>query len=499
MHRRVFTRRSPLWLSFALFLGCVCAGPGFASERASALSGRLDRVLQLPGIRGAKVSALVVVEATGEVLYSREPDRPLIPASNVKILTALVSLDAFGPTHQIETRVLSDGPPDGAGKVGNLYLIGGGDPAVNSEDWWRLAADLRNAGLRRVAGDLVLDDTALDRVRWHPTVRGRSSRAYHAPVGALTANYGSFAVTVRPGKKVGDPVIVNIDPPVSYLTLSNLGTTIPAKRRRTLVVDRSAGSGFEQVEVRGSLRVGDEPKTYYRSVLNPTRYAGSVMQMQLQSLGVEIAGEIRVAKAPEDAFELHVHKGRPLAEIIRLFVKYSNNAIAETLVKNLGAMASGGVGTWQEGAPEMRRRLIALGLDPQSFQLVDGSGLSYENRVTARALVRALMLAGRSFRIGPEVISALPISARDGTLEKRAEGSIDRVRAKTGLLNQVTALSGFAEVPLGQVGNKGDVTLRRVVFSIMVNGYRHTDEAAMDAVDEFVSVLTGGGAGSASR
>jgi len=499
VRRSVFTRRLSVWAIAALVLGLLHAAPLRAAGESKALEQRLDRVLQLRGLRGAQVSALVVLESSGQVLYAREPDRLMTPASNVKILTALAALEAFGPTHQFETRLLTDSPPDAKGEVANLYLRGGGDPVLNSEDWWRVAADLRIAGLRRIAGDLVLDDSAFDRVRWHPSLRGLSSRAYHAPVGALTANYGSFAVRVAPGAKVGDAVTVSVDPPIPYLKLSNLGSTIAPKQRRTLVVDRSAGSGVERVEVRGALRVGDEPKTYYRSVLDPTLYAGGVLRMQLHALGIEVSGAIRQGEAPEDAFEILVHKGRPLAEIVRLFVKYSNNAIAETLVKNLGALSSGGVGSWGQGTPEMRRRLIAIGLDPQSFRLVDGSGLSYENRVTPRALVRALILAAQSFRVGPEILAALPIGARDGTLEKRAEGAMDRIRAKTGLLNQVTSLSGYAEVPAADAGSIGFGTPRRVVFSIVVNGYRNGDEEAMDAVDEFARELTAGGRRGATR
>jgi D-alanyl-D-alanine carboxypeptidase/D-alanyl-D-alanine-endopeptidase (penicillin-binding protein 4) len=476
-------------LVIGLLVGLVSLAAFPVWGGSAGLSNRLNKVLSQPVFEGAEISALVVLEESGQVLYERQPDRALIPASNVKILTSLAVLDGFGPAHQFETRVLSDAPPDANGGVATLYVKGGGDPAVNSEDWWRLAADLRNKGLRSVSGDLVLDDTALDDVRWHPKVRGRSSRAYHAPVGALTANYGSFAVTVTPGKRVGDPLGVTLDPQVDYLILSNKGATIAAKSRRTLVVDRTAGEGGESVQIRGALRIGDKPKTYYRSVLNPTLYAGAVLRMQLTAVGIEVAGKIRVEKVPAGRHELHVHKGRPLASIVRLFMKYSNNAIAETLVKNLGALESGSQGTWRDGTLAMRRRLIELGLNPKSFDLVDGSGLSYENRATPRAMVGALNLASRSFQIGPELISALPIGARDGTLEERVSDSIDRIRAKTGLLNQVTALSGFADATFAQGGSEPAGARRRVVFSIMVNGYKRTDKEAMGGVDDFVAAL----------
>ena len=133
----------------------------------------------------------------------------------------------------------------------------------------------------------------------------------------------------------------------------------------------------------------------------------------------------------------------------------------------------------------MRSQLIALGLDPESFALVDGSGLSYANKVTPRALVRALRVARRSFDFGPELIAALPIAAADGTLQKRAEGAAGAVRAKTGLLNRVTALSGFARPAGSSVGEPDD----EVIFSLLVNGYRVSDEEAIEGVDGFAAAL----------
>ncbi len=446
----------------------------------------LDRVLSREGLEGAKVSALVVRHRDGLVLYQRKPDRLMIPASNAKLLTALATLDAFGPTHQFVTEIASDAAPGPEGTVKRLYLRGGGDPAITTEDWWRLASELRDAGLRRVQGDLVLDDTAFDRVRWHPSVEGVSSRAYHAPVGALNANYGSFAVTVRPGAKPGDPLSVSVNPPLPYLRLSNEGRTLGKRERRTLVVDRSAGEHDEIVSIRGGVRVGDPSKTFYRSVLRPDRYAGAVLKMHLEALGGEISGVVRSGVLPEGAYRLHEFKGRPVAEIVRLFMKFSNNGIAEAFVKNLGALASGGVGRWDEGIPEIRRRLIANGIAAEGFSLVDGSGLSYRDRVSPRALVTALRVGLDSFLWGPEFVAALPIAARDGTLAERADGARDRVRAKTGLLNGVTGLSGYAALGGEQDGTLGE----RVVFSVLVNDYRHGDNPAMDALDRFAALLT---------
>ena len=105
--------------------------------------------------------------------------------------------------------------------------------------------------------------------------------------------------------------------------------------------------------------------------------------------------------------------------------------------------------------------------------------MSYDNRVSPRTLVRALRFAGSSFEFGPELVSALPIAAADGTLEERAKAATGEVRAKTGLLNGVTSLSGFARLGNGE----------RAVFSLLVNGYSVPDDVAMDAVDRFAAEL----------
>jgi len=489
----------------ALVLVLVAAAPAArAAEEPDRLGASLAAALRAPALRGAEVSALVVRDRDGEVLFERSPDRALTPASNQKVLTALAALSALGPTHRFETVVESDAPPDARGGVDWLRVRGGGDPVLNSEDWWRLASELARKGLRRVRGPLLLDDSAFDAVRWHPSWGRTSARAYHAPVGALTANYGAFAVHVRPGLRPGEPVAVRVSPPVPYLEVSNGARTGPPRRRSTLVVDRRADADGERVIVRGTAPAGGEERTYYRSVLDPARYAGAVLRMQLRAVGVEVEGPTRrvgagagpdgaAAAAPSAAgeaagdpdalaaspgYELLRFEGRPLAEIVRLFVKYSNNAVAETLVKGLGRR-EGQPGTWARGAPALRAVLDEAGVDTEGLTLVDGSGLAYENRASPRALVEALRAGRRAFGYGPEFVSALPIAAADGTLEDRADGAQGRVRAKTGLLNAVTGLSGFAALPDGELA----------VFSVLVNGYRSGDRAAMDAVDAFVREL----------
>jgi D-alanyl-D-alanine carboxypeptidase/D-alanyl-D-alanine-endopeptidase (penicillin-binding protein 4) len=454
-------------------------GPVHAAEPASptdaALEKALARALEAQALHGARVGALVVDDADGRVVFDRGADQPLVPASNLKIVTALAALHAFGPSHAFTTRVYADAAPDREGVVGTLYVRGGGDPGLTSEDYWRLAADLQRLGLRRVRGDLAIDDSLFDGERWHPSWQPTTARAYVAPVGALMVNYSAYAVAVSGGAANGEPVAVAVDPPLAFFRVANAARTGPGKR---LSVDRRAFDGGEEVVVSGTFPRGAQ-RTFQRSVLDPTGYAANVLRQQLAAVGITVAGNVRRAYVPDGARELLAFEGRPLSDVVRRFLKFSNNPIGEALVKSLSASADGVPGNWKSGVGVVRRELDALGLPTAGLVQVDGSGLSYDDRATPRLLVAVVREASHSFHYGPEFVASLPIGATDGTLQKRARAAGPELRAKTGLLTRVTALSGLAR--------RGDG--RTLVFSILVNGFRGGAAEAMAAMDAFAAAL----------
>lgn len=477
------------WLGFVGVV-LVAAAPVAASE----LGRRLEKLVAAKPLDRAAVGLLVVRARDGAVLHERGADQLFVPASNQKILTVIASLDRFGPAHRFTTRVHAPQPIDGEGEVAELLVEGGGDPAMSSEDWWRLAADLRREGLRTVRGDVRVDDALFDGPAWHPSWGDVSANAYHAPIGALTANFGAFAVTVWPRAAAGSQARVVVDPPVAYLRLRNLARTAPRRSSPSLLVDRlpgPAGAGYaeEIVRVEGRVRRGDPGDRLMRGVLDPGLYAGSLLRHQLEANGVEVEGVVRRAPRGEEPFSLILERpGRSLAEIARLCLKQSSNAVAETLIKDLDAF-DGSVdaarptrrGDWAGGVRVARAALEGLGIDLAAARLVDGSGLSLQNRISPRMLVAALRVAQDSFRFGPELVGALPIAFRDGTLEKRLEGAAGRIRAKTGLLSDagVSALSGYADREDGE----------RLIFSILVNGAGGDAERVIDAVDRLAQTL----------
>lgn len=476
---RIFKVLCVSWL--CLFVGATAFGEDAQGGEENALARQIEKMLRQPAFERAEIGMLVVRRSDGVEIFSHGADRTLTPASNQKILTAAAALAHFGPTHHFPTKVYSDVAPDDAGSVETLVLCGSGDPSLRSEDYWRIAADLYRAGLRTVRGDLVLDDSAFDRVHWNPTWNGVSARAYFAPVSAINANYGAFAVAVRPGSASGAPLRVSIDPPVPFLRVRNQGTSGEEASRDSLTVIRQSAEDAEVIGVTGNLPVGGETHIEYRSVVDPVRYAGAVFRMQLEAVGISVLGATRIGVVSPDAYELAVFEGKSLAEIVRVFMKHSNNLMGEALVKAMGRDATGEPGTWENGLPVLREELAKLGIDPEKLQLVDGSGLSYQNQVSPRALVQVLRAADHSFRFGPEFYSALPIAGGDGTLKRRTNGIAGEVRAKTGLLNKVSALSGFATTRSGD----------EVIFSILVNGYRYGDYEVRASIDRVIAALVG--------
>ncbi|MAI77845.1 MAG: D-alanyl-D-alanine carboxypeptidase/D-alanyl-D-alanine-endopeptidase [Deltaproteobacteria bacterium] len=487
--RRSFTMGLQVWLLWGVLISAfsgTARGSGdplsfSEAKRDFAQNSGLSALLEVPALRGARVGALVVHASDGTEIWSQSPDMLLAPASNMKILTSVAALATLGPSARFETQVFSDRLIDSEGTVGQLRVRGSGDPVLNTEDWWRVAADLRRQGLRRIEGNLLVDDTAFDDVFWHPAWGPVSSRAYHGPVGALTANYGTFFAHLSPAEEVDQPPIVVFDPPVEYLR--RVGSARTGGMGEATVLNLSRGEvipGRESVRIDGTVRLGEKSKAFPRSVSDPGLYAGSVLKMHLESLGVSVGGEV-IRGDPSQSVMLLNFKGRPLSEIISLAMKYSNNAMTEMLVKALALNSGEGEGGWPAGMSVLRERLLAMNIIGEEAILVDGSGLAVTNRVSARMIVNALEVGSHSFGMGPEFVASLPIAALDGTLRDRLLPVQGRVRAKTGLLNdsRVIALSGTVE----------DGQKRRKFFSILVNGYPGTARQAMDAVDAWVAEI----------
>jgi D-alanyl-D-alanine carboxypeptidase/D-alanyl-D-alanine-endopeptidase (penicillin-binding protein 4) len=357
------------------------------AEPAGAISKRqLVRELRSAmGQAGSSSGAFVTDLATGERLYSIRADGDRMPASNEKLYTSVAALTQFGPSGTLPTTALATEPLTINGTLdGDLYLRGGGDPSLSQARLEALAQDLADAGLSRVTGHVVGDDSAFDRRRGVPSEGYRVSSDV-APLGALMLNRG-----YRPG-------------------------------------------GYQR---------------------NPPRYAASAFARELRDAGVRLTVKARAGETPSGALALATRRSPTISALIKAMNVPSDNYIAEMLLKAVG-MTDERAGTTRRGAREAER--IAEEQLDVTPTLVDGSGLSRNDRTSPREVVSLLaqMLDDPSF------YGSLAIMGRTGTLEDRGRNGAarGRCRGKTGTLNDVSALSGYCRTTGGDT----------LAFSILMN------------------------------
>jgi D-alanyl-D-alanine carboxypeptidase/D-alanyl-D-alanine-endopeptidase (penicillin-binding protein 4) len=454
----------------------------------------IDSALARPHLRGAEVSVIVESRA-GRTVFERGADTPMIPASNMKLVTAAAALSLLGPHYRFETTLLTDAPGVGATLDGNLYVQGSGDPSIVTEELWKIAESVRVLGIERVNGDLILDSTYFDTLATTSPVVSNGDRAYHARTGALSLNFNSIAVHTRPGASPGDPAVAVLAPDAPEVELRNDAVTCSPGRSSTLSVRRSFENGSNVITVSGRVPLSSNARVHYRSLDDAEGYFGSMLKRFLGAQGVAVSGAVRRGRVPGEAMFLSVHRSKPLSLIVRDLNKFSNNFVAEQLLKAMSAHASGRPGTTAGGVGAVEGYLLSRGVEPGSFVIRDGSGFSRDNRLSTRAIAEVIRSALSDFGVSYEFACSLSVSGTDGTLEDRMgyPALESSVRAKTGLLDGVTAISGLVEDERGE----------EMVFSIMINGFEceawraHDLEHAILAVIRAGRAASGDGAGDA--
>ncbi len=477
--------------TFVLVLALVLETSARAGD---GLAPRLDRVFG--ALAAAEVGVAVVDLGSGAVVYERAGDRPLTLASNTKLVTTAVALDRLGPGYRFETTLARRGPIAADLLDGDLVVRGGADPCLGARfdgeadgALRRLARAVREAGVRRVRGDLVADDRFLDREHQHAEwPKNQLDRWYAAPVSALALNDGCVDVTVAPGAKVGAPAIVTLAPASAAFEVEARCPTTSDKKEHVVDIGRRAGGN--KIVVRGAILLGSEPIVTSIGVADPAIVFATVLRERLAAEGVVVEGKTRLAAPGEDlaagAAPLAVHSSL-LAQALPVVNKRSQNHAAELLLKTLGAVKGGG-GSWKAGLEVEAAFLEATGVAARgSYELTDGSGLARGNRLAARAVARLLGHMARHEHASTWLAS-LAGAGSDGTLKDRLRGPSARARilAKTGTINAVSALSGYV---LPREGAPGAARGQGFAFSIMVNGLKGGPAAARKAQDEAVEAL----------
>jgi D-alanyl-D-alanine carboxypeptidase/D-alanyl-D-alanine-endopeptidase (penicillin-binding protein 4) len=448
----------------------------------------LHAVFDAPVMAHARWGVVVRSLDHGELLYEKDADRLMMPASNMKIVTLAAAAQILGWDHRFATVVETDGRIERGVLHGDLLIRGGGDPTINTrngrgaavfEQW---LASLKAAGIERIDGRIVGDDQLFDDDTlgagwaWDYLEAG-----YAAPIGALQYNEDVVPLNVLPGERDGAPAVVTLGAH-SGLALVNRATTSAGGMPETLVVRRHLDKPL--LEVAGTVPLRVEPpepvltpaRTVPRqiAVLNPTLFFVQSFKDFLMERGLPVSGdavdadEIAAAAfaAPTDPSHsrrvLTRTESPPLREIAPVLMKVSHNLYAETLLKAIGVAATA-VGTARAGREAALRVLQAWNIDGRGLVMADGSGLSRYNYVTPALLGRVLERMYSDARHRDPFYASLPVAGKDGTMSTRmrrtrAEGN---AVAKTGSISNVRSLSGYVRTRDREL----------LVFSIVANDF----------------------------
>ncbi|MBM3908027.1 MAG: D-alanyl-D-alanine carboxypeptidase/D-alanyl-D-alanine-endopeptidase [Gemmatimonadetes bacterium] len=436
----------------------------------------LDGILDRASRSGAWGVAVVSLDH-GDTLFTRNADRQLLPASTMKLYTAAVALDRFGPDYRFVTEVLREGALGTDGTLrGHLVLRGAGDPsfsrrytddASGETPMAAIARLVAEAGVRRVSGDIVGDASAFeDRAvpeGWRTRYLGAS---YAARVSALSYNENLLRVTVKPA---GKSAAITFEPALSGIPVVNSVKLVAGRGGRISVVQRESG-----LEVRGTVGRQGTGRSVQVVAEHPALITTAAFRAALEARGIDVGGGARLAKAASGAPRVAALPSVPLGKLIQTMNGESNNHFAELVFRN-AARSVGVVGSAENANILLRRFLWEKArVQPTDVYAADGSGLSTADRVTPRSMVALLDYAARApWRDALE--ESLPLAGRTETLRRRmrATPAMGNLRGKTGTTNDVASLGGYVTSRDGE----------RLAYAFIYNGQdRWRAREAMDAM-----------------
>ncbi len=493
-------------------------------EDLGSLQARLAEQIARPSLSAASLGVKIISLETGQTWFEHQANKLLKPASNAKLYSGALALDRLGPDFRIRTSLFAATRPDEMGTLhGDLIIYGRGDPSwaarFNNGDSAKsldpVVDAVAVAGLKRIEGNLIADESFFRGPPFGSSWNWDDLQYYYgAEVSALTVEDNVVDLVLRPGPSVGSPCAIQTRPETTFLNFINQTTTGGKETVRRIDLDRPIAEG--RVFVTGQLPIGGSNWTDAVSVPRPAAWFGTRLKEALARRGVAVTGGVqtigwreretnRLAEAR--LVEIGIVESRPLREILSRTLKPSQNLYAQLLLLQVGAWSAGAshraskpandnaspprgpaspggstiARTTEElGLAEMARWLQEAGIDPREVRLDEGSGLSRSCLVTPNATVTLLGFMSRH-REAEIFRESLPVAGVDGSLRNRMKQTkaSGNLRAKTGSLRYVDALSGYVTTAGGE----------RLAFSIMLNNYANSRPSGREIIDGLAVLL----------
>jgi D-alanyl-D-alanine carboxypeptidase/D-alanyl-D-alanine-endopeptidase (penicillin-binding protein 4) len=443
----------------------------------------VDRAGHLYGTWGILVQSLTA----NERVYERNRRTLMVPASTMKLVTVAAASEAVGWDYRFETRIFATGAIADGALRGDLLIVGNGDPSLmgppdnaRTAPWVEV---LRDKGITRIEGRVIGDDDDVEEPKpgfaWSWEDMGY---AYGAMPGALNLGENATIFSVTPGNATGLPTIVDISPSAPPLPIVNRTTTAPPEAPRTVWPEYRPGD--IGLSIHGTLPAGTAAVNVVAAVGNPTLWFARVVRHNLLNAGIDVTGpavdadDLAVKPHRETAALLHTHTSAPLSEVAKPLLKDSINLYAEAVLRL--ATGSEGVRTTDAALDAARLRLEGWGIAKEGIQIVDGSGLSRRDVVTADTLVAILQRFHDPSGASPWM-QAFPVAGRDGSLENRMKGTPaeNNAIAKTGSMSNIRSLAGYVTTGDGEP----------LAFAIIANNFEGPGPGVTATIDALVARL----------
>lgn len=421
----------------------------------------------------AKVGLVVQDLKTGEIIYQNRAKENFHPASNTKLFTAAAALKKLGKDFTYKTTLSQKGD--------SIYLRFSGDPSFSSQDLYHLLQNLNTENIKKISGNVVIDDTAFDNTVFAPGWTHESMPWYYsAPVHAIIINENKVAFQLAQTKKLGQKInITQKDKSVGSFKLTSdvKSVSVDDAENQCELTPQVKNNEFS---LHGCWPAENTPSDLKMAIDNPRALAEKLIKQYLKELKIPMEGTIKFAKAPSDVKVIATHNSPPLSVMISKVLADSNNLYSESLTKTLGFVTEN-KGSFQAGTRAIKNILKESGqLDFKENRLSDGSGQSRYNLITP-SLISDLLLSMYHSPEFTDYYSTLSVAGKTGTLSNRLKEKnlIGRVVAKTGTAIGTSALSGYF------TGESG----REYLFVIMINHAAKENKILRDFEDKLCMLL----------
>ncbi|WP_051711194.1 D-alanyl-D-alanine carboxypeptidase/D-alanyl-D-alanine endopeptidase [Andreprevotia chitinilytica] len=431
--------------SLSKYVAALCCSGLLLAAHAAELPASVKGALKAAKLPADGLSVAILSLTDGKPVLQYQAERPVNPASTMKLVTTYSALSLLGPAWQWQTDFLADAQPVNGVLNGDLYLRGSGDPKLTIERVWLWLRDLKAAGVNDIRGKLILDRSLFQlpaESAFEDDGNGAERPFMVEPDAALT-NFKSIRLTID---STGERVRLTAEPPLPEVRVGNelaIGRGGNCEAWSQHVSQRLGQTNGVQflVQLAGEVPAGCKVERYV-SVLSAQAYTAALVRQLWRELGGQGMTGWSEGTTPANAVMLASTKSADVANTIRDINKFSNNMMARQLFLTLGAQSQESGDTPTRASASIRNWLAQRGLRFDELTLENGSGLSRHERISATHLAQLLVNADRS-RYAAEFASSLPIVAIDGTMKKRLKGDDVVAHIKTGTLKDVKAVAGY--------------------------------------------------------